>query len=83
VIQPYSYSGTLGILGFLGMGERFFNRMGAAGLERTICTAAGAAGLAAAFGRVFYSTLAQIEKVADPASMRVDASLFSARSTRA
>jgi anaerobic selenocysteine-containing dehydrogenase len=51
-IQPYSYSGTLGILGFLGMGERFFNRMGAAGLERTICTAAGAAGLAATFGRV-------------------------------
>ncbi|MFZ5555680.1 MAG: molybdopterin-containing oxidoreductase family protein [Pseudomonadota bacterium] len=40
-VQPFSFSGTLGILGFLGMGERFFNRMGAARLERTICTAAG------------------------------------------
>lgn len=42
-VQPYSYSGTLGFLGFLGMGERFFNKMGAARLERTICTAAGKA----------------------------------------
>lgn len=40
-IQPYSYSGTLGVLNFLCMGDRFFNRMGAARLERTICTAAG------------------------------------------
>ena len=45
-IQPYSYSGTLGILGFGGMSERFFNKMGAARLLRTICTAAGAAALA-------------------------------------
>jgi anaerobic selenocysteine-containing dehydrogenase len=42
-VQPYSYSGTLGLLGFMGMGDRFFNRMGAARLERTICTAAGKA----------------------------------------
>lgn len=42
-VQPYSYSGTLGFLGFLGMGERFFNKMGAARLDRTICTAAGRA----------------------------------------
>jgi anaerobic selenocysteine-containing dehydrogenase len=40
-VQPYSYSGTLGILNFLGMSERFFNKMGAARLGRTICTAAG------------------------------------------
>ena len=40
-VQPYSYSGTLGVLNFLGMGERFFNKMGAARLGRTICTAAG------------------------------------------
>jgi anaerobic selenocysteine-containing dehydrogenase len=51
-IQPFSYSGTLGILGFSGMGERFFNRMGAARLQRTICTAAGAAALTYTFGRV-------------------------------
>ncbi len=51
-VQPFSYSGTLGILGFLGMGERFFNKMGAARLERTICTAAGAAAEMHTFGRV-------------------------------
>lgn len=51
-VLPYSYSGTLGILGFLGMGERFFNQMGACRLERTICTAAGAAAEAFTTGRV-------------------------------
>ena len=40
-VQPYSYSGTLGLLGFMGMGDRFFNRMGAARLERTICSTVG------------------------------------------
>jgi anaerobic selenocysteine-containing dehydrogenase len=51
-VLPYSYSGTLGMLGFLGMGERFFNQMGACRLERTICTAAGAAAEAFTTGRV-------------------------------
>lgn len=51
-VLPFSYSGTLGMTGFLGMGERFFNRMGACRLERTICTAAGAAAEAFTFGRV-------------------------------
>jgi len=51
-VQPFSYSGTLGIIGFSGMGERFFNKMGAARLQRTICTAAGAAALTYTFGRV-------------------------------
>jgi anaerobic selenocysteine-containing dehydrogenase len=51
-VLPYSYSGTLGMLGFLGMGERFFNKMGACRLERTICTAAGAAAEAFTTGRV-------------------------------
>jgi anaerobic selenocysteine-containing dehydrogenase len=51
-VQPFSYSGTLGMLGFLGMGERFFNKMAAARLERTICTAAGAAAEMHTFGRV-------------------------------
>ena len=51
-VQPFSYSGTLGMLGFFGMGERFFNKLGAARLERTICTAAGAAAEMHTFGRV-------------------------------
>lgn len=42
-VQPYNYSGTLGIVGFSGMGDRFFNKMGAARLAGTICTAAGRA----------------------------------------
>ena len=40
-ILPYSYSGTLGLVGFLGLGEAFFNKLGAIKLLRTICTAAG------------------------------------------
>lgn len=40
-VQPYSYSGTLGLIGFSGMGERFFNKMGAARLDRTICSTVG------------------------------------------
>lgn len=28
-IQPFSYSGTLGMLGYWGMSERFWNKMGA------------------------------------------------------
>lgn len=51
-VQPYSYSGTLGFLGFMGMGDRFFNRMGAAQLERTICTAAGRAASVLTTGQV-------------------------------
>jgi anaerobic selenocysteine-containing dehydrogenase len=39
-IQPFSYSGTLGMLGYWGMSERFWNKMGAARLGRTICIAA-------------------------------------------
>lgn len=51
-VLPFSYSGTLGLLGFFGMGERFFNRMGACRLGRTICTAAGAAAEMFTTGRV-------------------------------
>jgi anaerobic selenocysteine-containing dehydrogenase len=59
-VQPYSYSGTLGFLGFLGMGERFFNRMGAARLERTICTAAGRAASVYTTGQVHEANIEDI-----------------------
>jgi anaerobic selenocysteine-containing dehydrogenase len=39
-IQPYSYSGTLGLLQNAICGARLWNRMGASGLERSICGAA-------------------------------------------
>ncbi|MDY7223404.1 molybdopterin-dependent oxidoreductase [Halalkalibacterium halodurans] len=40
-ILPYSYSGTIGIIQNGSMDRRFFHRLGAATLERTICAAAG------------------------------------------
>ncbi len=43
-IFPYSYSGTLGLINNFGMDKRFFHRLGASRLLRTICTAAGDAG---------------------------------------
>lgn len=39
-ILPYSYSGTLGMLQLGVCDERLWNRMGASGLERSICGAA-------------------------------------------
>ncbi len=36
-VQPYSYSGTLGMLGYWTMDQRFWNKMGAARLEQSIC----------------------------------------------
>jgi anaerobic selenocysteine-containing dehydrogenase len=49
-ILPYSYAGTMGILNFGGMDRRFFHRLGASRLDRTICSSAGAAGLTQALG---------------------------------
>jgi anaerobic selenocysteine-containing dehydrogenase len=39
-ILPYSFSGTLGLLNNSSMDYRFFHRLGATLLDRTICTAA-------------------------------------------
>lgn len=44
-ILPYSYAGTMGLLNGSGMDRRFFHRLGASRLDRTICSAAGTAGL--------------------------------------
>ncbi len=44
-ILPYSYGGTLGLLNGSGMDRRFFHRLGASRLDRTICSAAGTAAL--------------------------------------
>ena len=40
-ILPYSYAGTIGVLGNASMDRRFFHRMGASQLDRTICSEAG------------------------------------------
>jgi len=40
-ILPYSYAGTIGVLGYGSMDRRFFHRLGASRLDRTICSKAG------------------------------------------
>ena len=49
-ILPYSYGGTLGALNSASMDRRFFHRLGASQLERTICSSAGEAGLESVLG---------------------------------
>ncbi len=49
-ILPYSYGGTLGALNGSAMDRRFFHRLGASQLDRTICSAAGEAGLKSVLG---------------------------------
>jgi len=44
-ILPYSYGGSMGLLNANGMDRRFFHRIGASRLDRTICASAGGAGL--------------------------------------
>jgi anaerobic selenocysteine-containing dehydrogenase len=43
-ILPYSYAGTMGKLMYGSLDRRFFHRLGASLLDRTICATAGAAG---------------------------------------
>jgi anaerobic selenocysteine-containing dehydrogenase len=49
-ILPYSYSGTLGKVQGESMDRRFFHRIGASLLDRTICASAGSAGWSATYG---------------------------------
>src|SRR3954447_6902280 len=49
-ILPYSYAGNMGLLNFNGMSARFFHRLGASRLDRTICSTAGGVGLVQAVG---------------------------------
>ncbi len=44
-ILPYSYAGTMGLVQGESIAARFFHRLGASLLDRTICASAGAAGL--------------------------------------
>ena len=49
-ILPYSYAGTMGLVQGEGMAARFFNRLGASRLDRTICANAGGEALIATYG---------------------------------
>jgi anaerobic selenocysteine-containing dehydrogenase len=49
-ILPYSYSGTLGAVQCEAANRRFWTRMGASALDRTICSVAGTEGLRVTVG---------------------------------
>jgi anaerobic selenocysteine-containing dehydrogenase len=52
-ILPYDYAGTMGYVQWHSMGRRFFNRLGASRLDRTICSSAGKAGMLITLGGSF------------------------------
>ena len=49
-ILPYSYGGTLAVLNGGSMDRRFFHRLGASRLDRTICSTPGEAGIRSVYG---------------------------------
>lgn len=49
-VLPYSYAGTIGKLGYGSMDRRFFHRLGASQLDRTICASAGSEALTHVYG---------------------------------
>jgi anaerobic selenocysteine-containing dehydrogenase len=49
-VLPYSYAGTMGLVQGESMDRRFFHKMGASLLDRTICSSAGGDALAATYG---------------------------------
>ena len=49
-ILPYSYAGTMGLIQGSSMDRRFFHRIGASLLDRTICASAGAESLNMTYG---------------------------------
>ncbi|MDD2882243.1 MAG: molybdopterin oxidoreductase family protein [Rhodoferax sp.] len=49
-ILPYSYAGTMGLVQGESIAARFFNKLGASQLARTICAAAGGEGLVQTLG---------------------------------
>ena len=49
-VLPYSYAGTMGLVQGESMAARFFHRLGASLLDRTICSSAGGDALVATYG---------------------------------
>ena len=60
-ILPYSYCGTMGLLQSSSMDRRFFHRLGASRLERTICASAGTAGYRATAGASIGTDVEEME----------------------
>jgi anaerobic selenocysteine-containing dehydrogenase len=49
-ILPCSYAGTMGMVQYSSMDRRFFHKLGASRLDRTLCSTAGKVGLKATLG---------------------------------
>jgi len=49
-ILPCSYAGTMVLLQYMSMDRRFFNRLGASLLDRTLCSSAGKVGIKLTLG---------------------------------
>jgi anaerobic selenocysteine-containing dehydrogenase len=49
-VLPYSFAGNMGLIQYQGMDRRFFGRLGASRLARTICGGTANAGVAAVMG---------------------------------
>jgi anaerobic selenocysteine-containing dehydrogenase len=49
-ILPCSYAGTMGMVQYSSMDRRFFHKLGASILERTLCSTAGKVGIKATLG---------------------------------
>ncbi|MBX3664337.1 MAG: molybdopterin oxidoreductase family protein [Burkholderiales bacterium] len=60
-ILPVSYAGTMGLVNFAAMDRRFFHRLGATLLERTLCSSAGKAGVKITLGGSVGSDPEQVE----------------------
>ena len=60
-ILPYSYAGTMGLVQSSSMDRRFFHKLGASLLDRTICATAGKEGYAVTLGASIGTDLEQFE----------------------
>lgn len=60
-IVPYSYAGTMGLVQGEAMAARFFHKLGASFLDRTICATAGGEALAYTIGSKTGTDIEQIQ----------------------
>nr|WP_220809301.1 molybdopterin oxidoreductase family protein [Noviherbaspirillum aridicola] len=60
-ILPYSYAGTMGLVQGESMAARFFHKLGASLLDRTICASAGGAGYKYTIGSRIGTDLEQFQ----------------------
>jgi anaerobic selenocysteine-containing dehydrogenase len=60
-ILPYSYAGTMGLVQGSSMDRRFFHRLGASQLARTICSTAGTEGWRHTYGARMGPTPEEVE----------------------